>query len=194
MRLNNISNVIEFPSPEAAIETIVKNTEAAIIANTALNWGTLPKKVYFIYDTPKQVVKTLQELTNSTGPYKNMKYPLVILFEDIKQSLRQGMNGLTSSFKARIVICTLTDPNYRAPQRDIENFNPILIPIAQELLRQFSLSKVFSMPGVNDMGTESLEMYKRYSWGSVEVDKNILNDYIDAIEFPGISLNLKTIC
>lgn len=190
IQLNTISRLVQIPSISDAVEQVVQDTETAIIADITLDWGALPKRVYFMHDTPKKVAQTLQEYTNSPD-YKNKKYPLVILFEDIRQTFRQGLNGITTSFKARMAICTLTDPSYRAPKRDAENFNPILTPIAEELIRQFSKSKSFGSPTVDAM---ELIYWKRYSWGAVEVDKNILNDYIDAIELESITLNLKNIC
>lgn len=174
-----------------AFRVVVAATEAAIIADDSLDWGTLPKKVYFMHGHEKEIVSILQSMTNAPAPIKNEKYPLIILFEDIREKHRQSLNGITTSFKCRIVICTLTQPTLRADQRLEQNFKPVLLPIFDEFIRQLSLSVPFNRPTIKDM---DITKWNRYYWGSQPVDKNILNDYIDAVEIESISLNLKTIC
>lgn len=139
---------------------------------------------------PREIANILQEFTNSPE-YKNKKYPLVFLYEDIKEKLRKSMNGITTSFKAKIAICTLSKSTLRANERLEQNFKPILLPIFEELINQISLSAPFNRPTMDDM---EIIKWNRYYWGSALADQNIFNDYIDAVEIESISLNLKTIC
>lgn len=183
--------MIQSPIISDAMRVVVAATEAAVILDDTLDWGIIPKKVYFMHGHEKEVVNVLQSMTNAGAPIKNEKYPLIILFEDIREKLRRSLNGWTTSFKCRLVICTLTSPTLRADQRLEQNFKPILLPIFEEFIRQISRSKLFNQPTVEDM---EITKWNRYYWGSQPVDKNILNDYIDAVEIESISLNLKTIC
>lgn len=180
----------QIPSISDAFKTVVAATEAAIIANTTLNWGTLPKRVFFMHGHPKEIVNVLQAYTNSPE-MKHKKYPLVALFRDIREDIELQRYGLAPSFKCRFVICTLTSPTLRADDREIQNFKPILIPIFEEIIKQISKSKRFGMPRVKDM---KIVKFDRYFWGSEQVEKNILNDYIDAVEVESITLSLKNIC
>lgn len=181
----------QLPSISAKLKQVVAATEAALIADSTIDFGTVPKKLYFMHGHPKEIVAVLQSYTNSPAK-KNQKYPLVALFRDIKEKVNQQQYGLASTFKCRIVICTLTDPNLRADDREQRNFIPILLPIFEELLYQLSISAEFGTPTIEEM---EVEKWDRYFWGSQAVDKNILNDYIDAVEIESITLkNLNIIC
>lgn len=178
------------PSISEGWRSVVEATSEAIAANPSVDFGPIPKHVYFMHGHPKEIVAVLQSYTNSPL-MKSQKYPLVALFRDIREEVIQQANGLGIRFKCRAVICTLTNPNLRADDREQRNFKPILIPIFEELLRQFSLSPLFGMPTIEEM---KVIKWDRYFWGSQMVDQNILNDYIDAVEIESISLNQNNIC
>ena len=169
---------------------MVQLTEDAIIANTSLDWGTVPKKVYFMHGNPREIVEVLQSYTASFTR-KNKKYPMVHLFRDMREEISKGIYGLEPTVQCRLVICTLTKKDLRADDRESQNFKPILLPIFEELINQISKSKLFGMPSIDDM---KIKKWDRYYWGSSEVDKNKLNDYIDAVEVESISLKLKNFC
>lgn len=174
------------PSIAAGLRSLVTRVEEAVIANTALDWGSMPKKVYFIQGHPLEIVNVLLSLTK--GPTtKNKKYPLVALFRDFREDVSEGAHGYTVSARPRLLICTLTQPNFRADEREAKNFIPILQPIFEELVGQIRLSAAFGAPTVKDMG---IVKWDRYYWGTQVADANVLNDYIDAIEIEGINLKL----
>jgi hypothetical protein len=180
-----------FPSISDAFEKVVQSTSDAIAANAAINWGTLPKKVYFMHGHPKEIVNVLQSYTNSPAK-KNQKYPLVALLRDIKENVNQQQYGLGSKFNCSFLILGLTVPTYRSTDREVKNFKLILHPILSELLLQISLSSDFGCPTIEEM---NIVKWDRYFWGTQAVDKNILNDYVDAVEVENISLNLiNNIC
>lgn len=173
------------------LEVITQRTEAALIADTLINFGSLPKKVYFMHGHPKEIVAVLQSFTKSPTK-KNQKYPLICLFRDFKEKVGEGISGYTSAATPRLVICTLTKPHLRAQDRKVENFDPILIPILQEFINQIRVSEFFGAPSLQQL---NITKWDRYFWGTESADKTILNDYIDAIEIESISLNLvNTIC
>lgn len=180
------------PSISDAFQNIVAATEDALIADTSLDWGTLPKKLYFLHGHPKEIVSVLQGYTNSTGAKKNQKYPLVALFRDIKEEVNQQAEGLASRFNCSFIICTLTNPSDRSNDRQEKNFKPILLPIFTELINQITLSESFGTPTVNEL---KITKWDRYFWGTQAIDKNILNDCVDAVEVESISLQLiNNIC
>lgn len=180
----------QIPSISDAFKVVVAATEAAIIADTSLDWGTVPKKVYFMQGPILEITNVLQSYTNSPD-YKNKKYPLVILIRDFKEQDELQLHGIGSSFKPQLLIITLTNPTYRSDQREENNFKPILRPIYAELLNQLSKSKLFGMPRIKDMKPVRCE---HFFYGTSQNNKNIFNDFIDAIEIESIALNIKNFC
>ncbi len=180
----------KFPSISNALRTVVAAVESDIIANTALDWGTLPKKVYFKHGTIKEINTVLTAYTN-TAAFGDKKYPLVCLVRDVKEKVRLQQHGFTSSFKCRLLIINFTDRNYRADDRELKNFQPILLPILESLIKNISKSKLFGMPTVKDM---DITKWDCYFYGSSENNKNIFNEYVDAIDIESITLELKNNC
>ena len=177
----------QVPSISDAFRSVVLATEAAIIKDTSLNWGVLPKKVYFMHGHPKEIVNVLQGYTNSPD-FKDKKYPLIILVRDIEdEEPLIGQNGIDISFKCQFFICTITSPDLRAEDREVKNFKPILHPILYEFLNQITISPLFSTETVEQM---KMKWTDRYYWGANVIDKNQLNDYIDAVEIKQMTLTL----
>lgn len=149
-------------------------------ALTAKNFGTT---VYYMYGHPKEITKRLQELSNSTTQ-KDKKFPLIILFTDI--TITHDTLGFYGSTSLRMLVCNYTQPEYISEKRTEINFKPILHPIKEELLKQIELHTQFTFE--EDLKFSETDMY---FYGSQINDKNIFNDYIDAIELNNIKLNVK---
>lgn len=175
------------PSIADAFQQVVSDTSAAIAADTSIDWGTLPKVVYFLHGNPREIVKVLQEYTNSPAK-KDKKYPLIALMRDIKEGLSNQSTGIGTKFSCKILIINLTKPEYRSTEREIKSFKRILHPILSEFINQLGQCAQFYCPTVDEM---EIVKYDRYFWGTVEVDKNILNDFVDAVELEINNLKLK---
>lgn len=180
------------PSISDALDIITQRTEAALIANSDIVFGSgIEKKVYFMHGHPKEIIARLQALAKDPVK-KNKKYPLIVLFRDFKEIVTEGMFGYSVACKPRLVIITITKPEFRADKRKELNFDPILIPIFEEFINQIKESEFFGSPT-----TDQLQVIKwdRYFWGADVIDKNIFTDYIDAIEIESINLKLdNNIC
>lgn len=151
---------------------------------TASSFGHLP--VYYMYGHPKEISSRLQALSNSpTEGHK--KFPLVILFTDIQ--IDHNTPGFYGSARLRMLVANITDPNYISDQRTELNFKPILHPIKDELIKQISLHNRFTYE--EELRYSETDMY---FYGSQINDKNIFNDYIDAIELRDIRINIKNKC
>lgn len=177
------------PSISDALEIIVPKVEAAIIADTTLNWDDLPKKVYFMHGHLKEITAVLQSM--ATADTKNKKYPLIALLRDFKETISEVKDGYQASARPRLLIATRTLPNRRAEERKEKNFDPVLIPILENLMIQISKSNLFGRPSAADMNVVKWDCY---FYGTGNNDKNLFNDYIDAIDVEGISLKAKNIC
>lgn len=166
----------------------------ALIANTSIDFGTIPKKLYFIQGNKKEILSVLQAMTK--GPKtKDKKYPVIALFRDVKENLFEMKDGISTTFNAHLAIFTLTSPTYRADEREEKVFKKILIPIFEEFIRQLGKSKAFGMPTVKEMAIKKWDCYF-YGSGFADgnKDRNILLDFVDAIDIESISLKLKNIC
>lgn len=191
--------MIKIPSISDAFRQLVSDTETALIADSTVVFPVgVPKKVYFMQGNIKEVNAKLTKLTQSPD-HKGKKYPLVILFRDIKEDLSESQYGYQTEFNAKIAIITLTQATYDTEQREQNTFMPILIPVFQELIDQIRLSSAFGMPTVEQM---RIEKYDCYFYGSGLAasaaergnDKNLFNDFVDAIDVQNISLKLNNIC
>lgn len=183
------------PSIRKAFEKVVSATEAALIANTSLNWGTLPKKLTFFAGNDLEIAARLLDMSNSSLDYiKNGMYPLIVLYKDIATTKDKiGIDGIEITFPANIGIFVLTDPTYTHNEREDINFAPIIRPIHAEFLKQLSTNIAFFKPYLNELGMSHRECY---FFGSEQNSntKNPYNDYLDATVISFKSLRLKNIC
>lgn len=181
----------DIPSISASFRQLVSDTEAALIDDSNVVFPSdVPKKLHFMQGNIAEVNARLQEMTNSPQ-HKGKKYPLFVLFRDIKEGLNEERFGLSTAFNAKFAIFTLTNPKYTSDQREEKTFTPILRPILEEIINQISKSKAFGMPTVKQM---KIEKWDCFFYGSSQNNKNPFGDYLDAIEVPSISLVLKNKC
>lgn len=139
--------------------------------------------VYYKYGHPKEISNRLQELSNSpTEGHK--KFPLIILFTDI--TIKKDVPGFYGSANLRMLVANITEPTYISEDRTEKNFKPVLHPIKEELIKQIGEHSQFTYD--NELTYSETDMY---FYGSEINDKNIFNDYIDAIELKNIQLNIK---
>jgi len=160
------------------VGTVVTKVNAAL---TQAGFSPLP--IYYMYGHPLEIVKRLQELSNSVTE-KDKKFPLIILFTDI--TVDKSTSGFYGSTNLRMLVANITQPEYISEQRTDLNFKPVLHPIKNELIRQISLHPQFTFEG--ELTYKETDMY---FYGSQINNKNIFNDYIDAIELKDIQLNIK---
>lgn len=148
--------------------------------------------VHYQYGHPLEVIKTLGNFDNGVSS-KFDKYPLVMFFLDSSVN-RTNEIGIYGEQEVNIaIIRACKDPNQTAKERDTFNFEPILTPIYMELMTQISLrGDLFSNIDYPH------KMTNRYYWGRSGLfgnDKNIFNDWVDAIEINNLKLKiLSTYC
>ena len=141
---------------------------------------------YFLHGHPLEIINTLKEYTvDSSLKYK--KFPLIALFEDIKDS---GASGIFShQAKLNILIITDTDPNYKASDRYEKTFNEILTPIFNLFVKHYQLSREIHT------GKRSLkpERINHLFWGRKGLygsNANFFEDAIDAIEIESLDFKV----
>lgn len=148
-------------------------------------------KVHFQFGTGYEIIETLQQISE-VNPFE--KYPLVAMFLDVKEVMNEERGIYSRIPILRMAIVCTTDQNYKAAERDLKTFKPILIPIYQSLLHHMSIICAFFKPG---NGFEH-EMTRNYFWGRQGLygkEGNVFNDKCDAIELEFRDLKiLSTYC
>lgn len=115
---------------------------------------------------------------------QDQRYPLVVLFEDFRQGNR--VLGLDSIGDVKIIILHLTRKDYTRQQRETIVFNPVLVPIYDELLKQMKYSGNFMQ-----YGPFRHDRIDRPHWGDPGLYANggyLLNDVLDGIELSNLQL------
>jgi len=136
---------------------------------------------YYYYGHPLEIVNTLME-KDSSQVWKLKKYPAIFLFHNFEEK----RDKFSSEAELQIVIVTETRPNWKAADRYTNVFDPILIPLYDRFI--YELSRTTSL---QFNGEHSMKIYP--FWGS-EVDKNVANDYADAIELKGLKVKTFATC
>lgn len=163
---------------------IVEEIQTVVVkVNTALSAANFGKTVQYMYGHPLEIVGRLQELSNSVT-LQTQKFPLVILFTDV--TIDRSLIGFYGSVRLRMLVANITQPEYISEERTDKNFKPILHPIKEELIKQISIHGRFTFG--DELKFKETDMY---FYGSQINNKNIFNDYIDAIELKDIQVNIK---
>lgn len=150
--------------------------------------------VHYQYGHPLEIIKTLGNFDSGVAS-KFKKYPLVAFFLDSTVDRTDPQfYGEQSVNLAIIRACK--NPNQTAKERDEFNFIPVLTPIYMALLDEIRLrGDLFSGVSRTDIPHR---VTNRYYWGKSGLygnDKNIFNDWVDAIEINNLKLKInKSYC
>jgi hypothetical protein len=145
--------------------------------------------IHFMYGHPLEIVKRLQELSESIS-YKDAKFPLIALFADfrIQRGERLDMYGTA---KLNLIIANDTKPEYYAEERYSNNFVPILYPIYTEFMTQLRNHKQFEFKSQDEIKHTLIE---RLFWGREGLygnTANEFNDFIDCIEIQNLEITIR---
>lgn len=145
--------------------------------------------VHYQYGHPLEIIKTLGHFDNgTTTPYD--KYPLVAFFLDSEvDRTDKNYYGVQSVNIAIIRACK--DANQNAAERDEFNFIPVLTPIYMALMNEIKLRGDLFDGAFQDLPHR---VTNRYYWGKSGLygnEKNIFNDWVDAIEINNLKLKIK---
>ncbi len=141
--------------------------------------------VFYEHGHPREIVNTLSKKSRGVAQYE--KFPLIALFQDIDEV----KTSVTTEASLNIIIANSTRPEYKASDRYINNFEPVLYPLLMQFEAAIRASKL-----VTYVDTEYDKIDRLY-WGKNGLygnEGNIFNDYIDAIEINNLKLRFKNIC
>lgn len=141
---------------------------------------------YYMHGHPIEIVANLKEL-NQSPAYSLRKYPLIALFQDFDETVTKV--GVEVSLN--IIIANITKPTYKAKDRYIHNFEPVLYPLLTKLEKAITRSNVVEFMDDDYTKTDRLYWGRQGLYGN---DGNIFDDHIDAIEINNLNLRFKNIC
>lgn len=160
------------------IKKVVEKVSAKMISQ-------FPGGITFLHGHPIEIIETLNQY-NADPVYKDKKYPLIALFQDFRERMNTDV-GIYADVSLNIIIANFTLNTYKAPERYDNNFNPILYPIYETLLKEITRSGYFM--GYAD--NISHDKFDRLYWGRDGLygkEGNIFSDFIDAIEIQNLNL------
>lgn len=148
---------------------------------------------YYEYGHILEIAQSLAKKDNASGVTRFKKYPLIMLLLDVPAT----PNKLWKTFdytNVKIVIVDKTDKNYTAPDRKVNVFEPVLIPLYERFIEELSKSKLTN----NKDNIPFIQHTKidRYFWGTElngNSTKNIVNDFLDAVEIQNLNIKVKQI-
>lgn len=139
--------------------------------------------IHYEHGHYSEIDTTLRQFDKS-GSFYNKKYPLIALFEDIKESVSDD----TSIANLTLIICYSSKTEYKSEDRYQSVINPILEPIYNELV-----SQIKSFPYFRGYQFPHNKIIRPY-WG-VEGKygnrANVFSDYLDAIELNGLKIKYE---
>lgn len=170
------------------IDDVVKATESVILPYLK---SVDPKIVHLHYEHghPREIVNTLANM-NMPQVEQFKKYPLVALFQDIRESIG-GIVGNYGTAPLNIIIATQTEATYNANDRYARSFLPILLPIYHSFIDQLLKSKYFQITSINQIPhtkTDHVYWGKKGLYGS---EADIFKDKLDAVEIEGLVVPIR---
>ena len=177
------------------IEEVVQATSDEVLTTIQANetevlGSSLIQQIRFSKSSFDELIETLFQADKS-GEERFTKYPLVHLVQDI--AIERGSDiGFYGTTNLTIVFIHQTQQNFKTDERDEKVFKPVLWPIYYEFMEQLKRSAWILNPWQNT-GEFRHRVIKRAFWGNrkLETTKNILNDYVDAIEVQNLQLKIN---
>jgi hypothetical protein len=175
----------------AAVQSEVLGT---IQANetAVLNSASRIQKINYQYGHPRELIQTLSQ--NDLSPqFNQLKYPLIYLYMDFREQ-RGRTPGIYADTQLNFAICHQTEGDYKAADRYVNVFKPVLYPIYYSLMKQLTKSPL-TVQGDQDMLQH--DKWDRMFWGTSKVvggggtDRSYLNDFVDAIEIQNLALKIN---
>lgn len=173
-------------SPSINISALFAQVAANIDAKFAVR-AVDPFRVWFDYGRYLEITRRLTEKQGGTTT-RSQRFPLIWLI--IPYGEIYGKTDQVCELKGlQIIIATLTEPDSTTPDRMTDTFVPRLLPIYDELIKQFETAGLFNFDGFDIPHEKINQPY----WGGEDGKQqaNFFNEPIDAIQLKNIQLTVS---
>lgn len=163
---------------------VIKANEIAALGSTNI------QQIRYSKSSFDELIETLSQADKSSEERFN-KYPLTHLIQDITVD-RGADAGVYGTAVINIIFAHQTVQTYKMDDRDNLVFKPVLWPIYCEFMNQLKKSS-WIFGSWDTTGEFKHRVIKRAFWGNrnLQGSKNILNDYVDAIEIQNLQLKFN---
>jgi hypothetical protein len=166
--------------------TVVRYIEdqlAVIVADVATK---LNRNVMYAYGPTTEIDATLQQMTKDLTQSAR-KYPLVALFTDCTESKGERLE-VDGVVKLHLIVASLTNASYTAPERLLLNFKPDIMPVYDQLLKSIASSGYYEEGVWQKIQHEGTRCYL---YGK---ERNAFSDCVDCYEILNLKLTVKKLC
>jgi hypothetical protein len=164
------------------LQTIQANEIAAL-------GSTLIQGIRYSKSSYEELIENLAQADGSTEGRYN-KYPLIHLVQDV--SVKRGEDiGAYGTTSLNIVFIHQTEQTYKIEDRDAKVFKPVLWPMYYQFMASLFNS---GWAWGDDTAEYKHTVTKKAFWGNRKLataSKNILNDYVDAIEVNNLQVKFN---
>ena len=185
--------VVDFMKDIVTAMQDVVNSEEVLsqikAAETQALGSTKIEVIDFQYGHKLELIETLLQMDKDPD-MRTRKYPCVYLVQDFVEE--RGNPDWYAKVYLNVIIMHQTLQAYKITDRYAKVFKPVLYPLYYSLL-----TEICKNPQCNEYPPDSIVHTKidRSYWGRNDnVEKNMLNDFVDAIEIENLSLKLNFNC
>lgn len=178
------SNAVVEKNPAKSLLELIQANEAAALGRTMI------QQIRYSKSSFDELIATLAQADGS-GEERFNKYPLIHLVQDVVEERGQDV-GIYSTTLLNIIFIHQTDQNYKIDDRDEKVFKPVLWPMYYQFMEELKKS-AWIFGSYDTTGEFRHRVIKRAFWGNrnLQGSKNILNDYVDAIEIQNLQLKIN---
>ena len=142
--------------------------------------------INFQFGSPIEIKSQLAQL--GKGVRRAEKWPCIFLYRPYEEGVGVGE---FETVKLTMLIANYTTSSRLSRDRQIENFEPILLPIYRELMKQIARTSFFVVANPDtDMKHKRL-LHDYFGKDSTPDAKRVLHDYADVIEIRDLELKLS---
>lgn len=192
--------IVKYPVTQSMRQVVEKISSADFIAylqerdTAATGYTSQIQAVNYYHGHIWELIQHLKEMAQSPET-KKLRFPFIWLPEDITYNINpRGYSTAT----VRLIVCHHTEQKYSSEQREQKVFEPVLRPIAEELIKGIANNRQFFV--ISDRANMTFDYTERKFWGREEFGDgttntaNKLNDYVDAIDIQGLEIPLSEAC
>lgn len=163
------------------IAAIVAKVQTALLTELQA-YDPLIEGVHYEYGPGKEILETLKQ-KDMAPSFRNKKYPLVALLMEFPET-RNPTIGVYAEADLSLVFCHHTKIDYKTAERYEKTFKPVLYPIYLKFMHELEMSGIaFSQTGEYEHQKVDCPYYGREN-------KNVGNDFLDAIEVNNLKIRL----